>query len=85
AQSFNNYSKNYLYRLISKKHAEFYSKYAPDIVNILNANGSGFLIENPTRVTRKSFPFVNTKLISFIKGNKILRNIAKSIYRRIKR
>ncbi|QSE98402.1 glycosyltransferase [Fulvivirga lutea] len=85
AQSFNNYSKNYLYRLITKKHSGFYSRYASEIVNILNANGSGYLIENPTRVTRKPFPFANTKLMSLIKGNKFLRNIAKSIYRHIKR
>lgn len=84
AQSFNTYSKNYLYRLLSKKHSEFYASYATEVINLLNSNGPGYLIENPTRVTRKPFPFANTSVVSFIKRNKFLRNIAKSIYRRIK-
>jgi len=84
AQSFNIYSKNYLYRLLSKKHADIFSKHASEVVNLLNANGPGFLLENPSRVTRKPFPFANSRLISYIKRNKILRNIAKSAYRRIR-
>ncbi len=84
AQSFNEYSKSYLYRLLTKKHADFYSIYASEVINILNANGPGFLLENPSRATRKPLPFVSTKLVSFVKRNKFLRNIAMSIYRRIK-
>ncbi|MDX1628615.1 MAG: glycosyltransferase, partial [Fulvivirga sp.] len=84
AQSFNEFSKNYLYRLISKKHQGFYAQFASEIANLLNANGPGYFIENPTRLTRKPLPFISPKMISFIKRNKILRNIAKIIYRRIR-
>lgn len=40
----------YLYRLISKKHSEFYSIHASEITNILNANGPGINYDNPTQI-----------------------------------
>lgn len=48
ANSFTRYSRSYLYRLISRKHADFYAEYAAEIVNILNANGPGLNYDNPT-------------------------------------
>ena len=38
----------YLYGLIAKKHTKLYERYAVDVFNILNANGPGYLYDNPT-------------------------------------
>lgn len=85
AQRFNDLSKSYLYRLLTSKHENFYAQYAKDITNILNANGQGFKIENPTRITRKPLPFASSQMMTFIKRNKFLLNIAKKIYARLRK
>ncbi len=38
----------YLYRLISQKHTDFFESYAADLSCLLNANGTGIKIDNPT-------------------------------------
>lgn len=87
AQSFNKYSKQYLYKLLTKKHASFYSKYASEIINLLNANGPGMNFDNPSKKLGIfhgiQLPFNNSKLMNAIKSNDFLRKIAKSLYSRI--
>ena len=80
AQAFNNFSKQFLYRKLAAKYKEFYSEYAEDIVNLLNANGPGYLIENPTRVTRKELKYIHPQLVKMVKQNKFLRPIAMKVY-----
>lgn len=86
AQAFNKNKELYLYRLISKKHTDFYNKYGSAVANILNHNGSGIKYNNPTWPISNSRSILkwinfNGKMISLIKKNKHLRTIAKGIYR----
>jgi len=85
AQSFNRYSELYLYRLISRKHASFFGEYAEEVANLLNANGPGMNYKNPTVAISGFAKFFkgNSRLISFVRRNKILRKIAKSMVRTI--
>ncbi len=87
AQSFNKYSKQYLYKLLVNKHGDYYQKYATEVINLLNANGPGMNFDNPTKKLGifhgLNLPFNNSKLIETLKGNKFLRKIAKSIYSHI--
>jgi glycosyltransferase involved in cell wall biosynthesis len=85
ARSFNEFSRTYLYRLLSQKHAHFYAEFATEVADLLNANGPGYLIENPTRITRKPFPFMTPDMVSFIKRHRVLRNIAARIYSRLRK
>jgi glycosyltransferase involved in cell wall biosynthesis len=38
----------YSNKYITEKHSAYYAKFAPQIINILNANGPGYLFDNPT-------------------------------------
>ncbi len=82
AQSFNRFSELYLYRLISRKHADFFAEYAEQLVNILNANGPAMSYKNPTLKASEFAGLLpgNTRFIKFIKRNRFLRKIAKRIY-----
>ncbi|HNP17402.1 MAG TPA: glycosyltransferase [Fulvivirga sp.] len=89
AQSFNKYSKEYLYRLLTRKHAEFYAEYAEEVINLMNSNGSSINYDNPSK--RLGFfhdinvPFKNSKWVERAKTNKFLRNIAKIILKYMSR
>nr|WP_214449345.1 glycosyltransferase [Flavihumibacter rivuli] len=48
SRGFNRNNMLYLYRLLSHKHADFYSRYAKEIFNLLMANGPSYLYDNPT-------------------------------------
>lgn len=81
AQSFNRYSELYLYRIISRKHSDFYREYAEEVTNILNANGPGFLYKNPTMASSRLLRIFsgNSKVINFMRRNGFLRKLAKII------
>jgi hypothetical protein len=71
----------YSYKYIAEKHAGYYAKFASDIVNLLNANGPGFIYDNPTfGVAVYSKPENNNwwliKLKAMVKRNKFLKRIA---------
>jgi glycosyltransferase involved in cell wall biosynthesis/GT2 family glycosyltransferase len=42
------YKTLFSYQYIADKHADFYAKFAPQIFNLLNANGPSFAYENPS-------------------------------------
>ena len=69
---------------ITEKHAEYYTKFAVQTVNLLNANGPGYLFDNPTfevRVssqTAKESAFL-LKVKSFVKGSQRLKKIVLTI------
>jgi glycosyltransferase involved in cell wall biosynthesis len=71
----------YSNKFISEKHERYYTKFAIQIINLLNANGPGYLYDNPTfklNVSTKSAS-VNIlffKLKNFIKKNERLKKIA---------
>jgi glycosyltransferase involved in cell wall biosynthesis len=66
---------------ISEKHKDFYAKFATQIINLLNANGPGYLYDNPTFETRVSIKAGGEsklffKLKNFIKKNERLKRAA---------
>ena len=86
ARGFNKSNRLYLYQLLVEKHQEFYATFAAELFGLLNANGPGILIDNPTLdyhlaeripVTGK----LSKKLIYLVKRNKLTRKAALKIYR----
>lgn len=72
---------------ITQKHKRYYSKFAPEIINLLNANGPGYLFDNPTfsvevKSTVSRDKFVVRKIKYLIKKNKFLKEIALKIIRK---
>ena len=64
SRSFNESNQKYLYELIARKHEGVLKQYAADIFCLLNANGPGYRIDNPTRLTATytGNAFLNSKL-----------------------
>jgi glycosyltransferase involved in cell wall biosynthesis len=74
----------YSNKYILEKHKSYYTKFAPQIINLLNANGPGYLYDNPTfgvvvtsKMEGKSFLLLKAK--SLIKRNERLKKIALTI------
>jgi glycosyltransferase involved in cell wall biosynthesis len=71
-------------KYISEKYTEYYASFAVPVINLLNANGPGYLYDNPTFETTIS---VNSgpkniyidKLKSFIRKNEPLKRLALQI------
>ncbi|MBS1659407.1 MAG: glycosyltransferase, partial [Bacteroidetes bacterium] len=72
----------YLYQLLAEKHKVFYCSFAAELSNLLNSNGQGFLIDNPTldlqfsdgnKVIRK---VLSSRGLQYIKRNKVLKRAA---------
>jgi glycosyltransferase involved in cell wall biosynthesis len=71
----------YSYKYIAEKHSPYYSTFATQINNLLNANGPGFLFDNPTfavtvTTNAESNSWLYRKAKAFIKKNKTLKKIA---------
>jgi glycosyltransferase involved in cell wall biosynthesis len=82
--------KLFLYQHISKKNEEIYSTFAGEIFNLLNANGPGVALDNPTLDYHLGdrLPFGNKlsgRLIALIKKNRYLKLFAYKVYRLINR
>ena len=82
--------KLFLYQYISHKYKDFYATFAADIFNLLNANGPGIILDNPSldhNLTEK-LPFggrYSAKFISLIKRNRYAKGFAYRVYRLIKK
>jgi len=79
----------YSNKYITEKHADYYAKFAPQVINLLNANGPGYLFDNPTievRVTTRKAgeSILLSKIKSLVKRNEYLKRIALTI-KRLKR
>lgn len=48
SRGFNRNNMLYLYNLIAEKNRQIYQEYAVEVIGLLNANGPGFLYDNPT-------------------------------------
>jgi glycosyltransferase involved in cell wall biosynthesis len=81
-QAFTKDKELYLYRKISKKHPELFQKYGVDVANLLNHNGTGTAFINPTKSLNINF---NERIIFFIKKNNTMRNIAKKLFKILKK
>jgi glycosyltransferase involved in cell wall biosynthesis len=66
-----------LYSYVAKKHHQFYARYASDLVNLLNSNGSGLYLDNPT--IDKATHGISGNIITN-KFNSRLRNIVSKNY-----
>lgn len=67
----------YLHTYVTTKHERFYSNYIADIVNILNANGSGINLDNPTRESVGGFSGrIVEKLKKIASRNRLLKKYA---------
>ena len=74
----------YSNKYIAEKHANYYAKFAVQIVNLLNANGPGYLFDNPTLEVRVSSTTAKEnalllKMKSFVKSNQQLKKIVLTI------
>lgn len=74
----------YSNKYITEKHADYYAKFAAQVINLLNANGPGYLFDNPTFEvsvnTRKAGESILLiKLKSLVKRNVYLKRIALTI------
>ena len=68
-------------RYIAEKHAAYYKKFSMDIIHLLNANGPGYLYDNPgfeVTVTahNKQQGLIYSKISSFIKKRPVLKKMA---------
>ena len=75
-----------LYQYISNKHKQFYATFAADIFNLLNANGPGILLDNPSLDYHLAdrMPFggkLSGKIIALIKRNRFIKTIAYKVYK----
>lgn len=82
--------KLFLYQYISNKHSQFYATFAADIFNLVNANGPGISLDNPSldHHLADRLPFggkASLRIISFIKRNKYARIVAYKLYRLLKK
>ena len=80
AQSFTRNKELYLYRILSRKHRQFYNSYGTEIANILNHNGPGLQFSNPSKELDSGIK-LSKKFILLIKKNRLIRNFAKKLYR----
>ncbi len=84
-----NTKKQYLLQYITQKHKKFYATFAAEIVNLLQANGAGITMDNPSLdyALYSKNGFLNkltTKTIVFIKKHPKLKKLALTIYRKFK-
>lgn len=75
-----------LYQYISNKYHNFYATFAADIFNLVNANGSGFSLDNPSLDYHLAdkVPFggqFSMQVIKVVKRNKHIKRLAYRIYR----
>jgi glycosyltransferase involved in cell wall biosynthesis len=71
----------YSYKYIAEKHSRYYATFATQINNLLNANGPGFLYDNPTFAvtvvtSAENNSWLFRKLKGIIKKNKMLKKLA---------
>ncbi len=89
-RNINKTKKLLLHQHISEKHSQLFANHASVLSNLLNANGPGISIDNPSLdyyLTEK-MPFggkLSARLVGMVKQNKFIRPIAYKLYRWFKR
>ncbi len=74
----------YSNKYITEKHADYYAKFAAQVINLLNANGPGYLFDNPTFEVKVATERVGEsrillKIKSLVKRHERLKKIALTI------
>lgn len=88
ARGFNTENKSYIYQLLTAKHKHVYATFAAEITNLLNVNGPGYAIDNPTldyHLYSGNAPYnkIIRKVITKIKTQPQLRKVALTIKRKL--
>ena len=88
ARQFNTEKVSFLYQQIALKHKPFFNSYGAEISNLLNANGQGFLFDNPTLDSHLKFKgiwkLVPPALVQHLKQNRYIRKHLGKIYKLFK-
>jgi len=71
----------YANRCIAEKHQPYYAAFTVPLINLLNANGPGYLYDNPTfevhiHVTNKPGNIYFARLKAMVKKNETLKRLA---------
>ncbi len=79
-----------LYQHISEKHKMFYACFATELFNLLNANGPGILLDNPSldHHLADNLPFngkLSVKFIALMKRNRFVKRVAYRAYKLLKK
>jgi glycosyltransferase involved in cell wall biosynthesis len=82
--------KLYLSQHISNKHKNFYATFAAEVFNLVNANGPGIVIENPSLDYHLAdrIPFggrLSGRIIALVKKNRFIKTVAYKVYKLIKK
>lgn len=89
ARSFTREKLLFSYRYITEKHSALYAAFAAELTGLLNANGPGYKIDNPTFGTDEHLPFnknrIIKKVINYIKKKPVLRRKALYILSKMKK
>lgn len=85
----NRYKLLYSNKYISQKHNQYYSKFATPIINLINANGPGYLFDNPSfglNITSsvEHISSLRYTITTYIKKNKKLKRIALILKKKLK-
>lgn len=79
----------YSNRYIVEKHGDYYEKFSKQVINLLNANGPGYMFDNPTlEIQIKTFSSresgITYMIKKLVKRNALLKKMALNILRRKK-
>lgn len=82
-QSFNTNKRQYLYSLIVGEHRKFFNLYGAELSKLLNYNGPGYMMENPSigNVKDKLLDLVPQKIMNIVKKNTVLRMFGRIAYK----
>jgi len=75
-----------LHQHVIDKHKEFYASFAAEVFGLLNANGPGIVLDNPSLDYHlaEKIPLAGSlsrKLVYLVKSNQVTRKMAYKIYR----
>lgn len=79
-----------LYQHISNKHQELYGRFAVDLFNLLNANGPGIVLDNPSLDYHlaDNLPIggrLSRQIIAMVKKNRFVKTMAYKAYKMLKK
>jgi glycosyltransferase involved in cell wall biosynthesis len=79
-----------LYQHISNKHHRFYGSFAVELFNLLNANGPGILLDNPSLDYHLADKMpvggkLSRMIIALMKKNRLVKTVAYKMYKMLKK
>lgn len=79
-----------LYQHISKKHQQFYASFVIDLFNLLNANGPGIVLDNPSLDLHLADKMpvggkLSLQIIALMKKNRFVKTVAYKVYKMVKK